>query len=588
VRYKDGVGLELKTSPPSNLVEPVMLGPNGEFHSMTVANNTLTLVKLNADTTPAWTKTVTGGITPGYEYDVDAAGNIILLVTFSGSINFGAGPLTASAMYNMALVKLNPSGNVIWQKRFDSPAAVHIARAGSGDIAMTGCAMPTVDLGAGPVNSYFAAEFDSSGNVRWTSTAVGGTFALAADNLGGVYVATMVGGGGYNPFNTQFSGRGIAMVKFKECSGPGGCKAYGAACTTDNQCGSGICADGVCCDSKCEGTCYACSFAKKGYGEDGVCQVVAAGNDPDNDCPTGACNASGKCVSDAGITCTKAADCLSGFCADGVCCNETCSGICRACTAALKGSGNDGSCENIVVGTDPQSECFGGYCSGAGACAMGGNGAACTANSQCASGNCADGVCCDSACSGTCDACTAAKKGNGSDGTCGPIANGLDPDNECANGSCDGASVCKFSNGMACGADAQCLSGYCVDGVCCSNSCNGTCVACSAAKKGSGQDGVCGNIVKNTDPDAECGGSGCNGLGDCFSANGDACSLAAECASNNCRDGVCCDNACAGVCMACSAAKKGQGVDGTCGFIVSGADPDGECLGSHCEGRCVC
>src|SRR6185295_11051055 len=44
-----------------------------------------------------------------------------------------------------------------------------------------------------------------------------------------------------------------------------------------------------------------------------------------------------------------------------------------------------------------------------------------------------------------------------------------------------------------------------------------------------------------------------------------------------CTDGVCCDQACAGNCVACSAAKKGQGIDGVCGNVASGTDPDSEC-----------
>jgi alpha-tubulin suppressor-like RCC1 family protein len=587
VRYRSGVGLELRTSPPSNLVEPVMLGPNAEMHSLTVANNTLTLVKLNADTTPAWTKTVTGAISSGSRYDVDAQGNIFIIFGFSGSVNFGAGPLTAVGVYSTGFVKLDPMGNVIWQKRFDAPFSPNLARAGSADAAISGLAMPSVDLGAGPVPGYFIAKFSSSGSLMWTVSGVI-AFGLTADPLGGVYTVVHVGGGGYNPWNIPFPGRGIGMIKYKECPGPLGCKAYGASCSSGDQCGSGICADGVCCDGACSGTCSACTAAKKGYGEDGACQAIAIGNDPDAECIGGVCNGSGKCALDAGAACTENIVCSTGFCVNGVCCNEACSGICQACTAALKGEGSDGTCGEIAIGTDPANECAGGTCSGTIGCSMAGNGAVCTSGNQCASGHCADGICCDSACSGTCDACTAAKKGSGLDGACGPIANGSDPDNECVNGACDGASTCRLDNAQICSGDPQCLSGFCVDGYCCNNSCNGTCVACSKAKKGTGQNGTCGNIVKGTDPDAECGGLTCSGVGDCLSLNGETCSTSAECASNYCRDGVCCNTACNGTCLACSAAKKGQGIDGTCEPIASGIDPDNECPNSTCDGSGIC
>ena len=50
-----------------------------------------------------------------------------------------------------------------------------------------------------------------------------------------------------------------------------------------------------------------------------------------------------------------------------------------------------------------------------------GNGTACTLAVQCSSGNCVDGFCCDTSCAGNCRACSAALKGQGSNGTCGNI-----------------------------------------------------------------------------------------------------------------------------------------------------------------------
>ena len=80
---------------------------------------------------------------------------------------------------------------------------------------------------------------------------------------------------------------------------------------------------------------------------------------------------------------------------------------------------------------------------------------ACSSPADCANGFCVDGVCCDNACTGTCEACSAAKKGGGVDGTCGTIALYLDPDNECPNAACDGNGVCKSYNGVSCGAGTQ-------------------------------------------------------------------------------------------------------------------------------------
>ncbi|MBK9263491.1 MAG: hypothetical protein IPM54_27255 [Polyangiaceae bacterium] len=368
-------------------------------------------------------------------------------------------------------------------------------------------------------------------------------------------------------------------------------------CTANNQCSTGYCVDGFCCDSKCDNKCMACSAAKKGSGSDGVCGSIKYDTDPDNDCPNGACDGKNMCKNYNGAACTSAAQCLSNYCVDGYCCNNICMGACQACSAAKKGSGNNGACGAIAVNTDPDNECAGGECNGTSGCTTpqtpAANGTPCTSAAQCASGYCADGVCCDSWCLGSCQACSAAKKGSGVNGVCGPIANDTDPDEECWGGSCDGKSTCKQYNGVPCTSASQCLSGYCVDGFCCGNICNSMCYACSEAKKGQGYDGVCGPIASGKDLEDECNPGECNGAGSCNQpqtpqANGTACVSGGQCASSYCIDGVCCENACTGTCMACTEAKKGSGADGICASIGYDRDPDEECYGGGCSGSGAC
>ncbi len=59
--------------------------------------------------------------------------------------------------------------------------------------------------------------------------------------------------------------------------------------------------------------------------------------------------------------------------------------------------------------------------------------------------------------------------------------------------------------------------------------------------------------------------------------NGEACTLPFQCASGICVDGVCCDDACDGLCEACLGAETG-GPDGTCAPVTAGTDPAAECL----------
>lgn len=224
-------------------------------------------------------------------------------------------------------------------------------------------------------------------------------------------------------------------------------------------------------------------------------------------------------------------------------------------------------------------------------------GAACTADSECASGSCADGTCCDRPCEGACESCGA--------GTCTPHDVDTDPDGECdaedaatcgATGACDGAGACAMhAEGTVCAAPA------CADGVeTRARTCDGdgACVdrgtvACAAL--GCSGDRCAGGCTDDLGcPDGEhCDAGTCvAGL-----AQGVSCVRDRQCASARCADAVCCDRACASRCEACAASLRGGGVDGTCGPIAAGTDPDAECaetaaadcgLDGACDGAGSC
>ena len=131
--------------------------------------------------------------------------------------------------------------------------------------------------------------------------------------------------------------------------------------------------------------------------------------------------------------------------------------------------------------------------------------------------------------------------------------------------------------GARCQAGAECTSGFCADGVCCDSACDGRCRACTAAKKGTGVDGVCGDVPPELD------------AARCALFRGSPCKSDAQCGTGHCVDGVCCDSACSGQCEACD-------VDGSFGVCVpvSGAPhgtrtacaPGGEdpCAAKLCDG----
>jgi hypothetical protein len=203
-----------------------------------------------------------------------------------------------------------------------------------------------------------------------------------------------------------------------------------------------------------------------------------AGMETDVDCGGPVSGCATRCAQ--GKRCGVTSDCQSGLtCADGVCCNSACNGACEACTAALKGQGNDGVCGAVVSGnTDPHHVCTsqaastcgdqGGICDGSGACTQWSSGTQCAAPScsgnvltkaeTCAGGacaapspatqDCAPYTCVNDACATTC----------ASDGECAP------------GNYCDlvgaGSCVAQLANGAPCAHDDQCQSGICTGGHC--------------------------------------------------------------------------------------------------------------------------
>lgn len=213
-------------------------------------------------------------------------------------------------------------------------------------------------------------------------------------------------------------------------------------------------------------------------------------------------------------------------------------------------------------------------------------GARCGAEVECATGRCVDGVCCDSMCTGLCLACVA-ELTQADDGTCAPVAEGTDPDDECIDegeascgldGSCDGEGACRhYRAGTVCSSDL-CLmpdvadtpdecdgQGHCVEKgeVPCEP---GYACVRFACKDSCASDIDC--IASYHCVDSQCQPD---------LPTGSPCTQAGHCQSNHCVDGVCCDTACGGTCRSCLTASKGYGADGFCEAVALGLDGESEC-----------
>jgi hypothetical protein len=112
----------------------------------------------------------------GYSVAVDGAGNVFLSGAFFGSVDFGGGPLTSAGDSDIFLAKFDSAGNHLWSKRFgdaDSQANLIVAVDGAGDVLLTGGFSGSVDFGGGPLTSVgqqdvFLAKLDSAGNHLWS------------------------------------------------------------------------------------------------------------------------------------------------------------------------------------------------------------------------------------------------------------------------------------------------------------------------------------------------------------------------------------------------------------------------------------
>ncbi len=361
----------------------------------------------------------------------------------------------------------------------------------------------------------------------------------------------------------------------------------GAACGNGEQCLTDSCVDGRCCMSATCGTCEACNVA----GGLGICNPVSAGQTDDTcNMASKQCDGFGACKTILGQACAAAGDCLSNFCVDGVCCSSTCNGVCKSCNL-----GSPGTCSDIASGQEdnfPANICTGANsCDGAGTCKKD-NGQTCAAGAECVSGNCLDGRCCGTASCPVCQSCGV----TGQEGSCQNIPTGQ-PDNVPANtcvgtSSCDGG-VCKKNNGQVCAGAGECLSGNCIDGVCCNTACGAECFACNVA----GSVGTCTPNLAGTEGGLngnECTGGGtptCDGQGACGTGGvqGIPCVTGGCNAGLTCVDGVCCNNACSGLCEACVASKTG-GTNGTCAGVTVGMDFDNECSGGtpNCAANNMC
>jgi len=140
-------------------------------------------------------------------FAVDPMQNVLLAATFSGTVDFGGGPLTSVGTSDLALAKLDPTGLLLWEERFGAGGASVSGVSSFGATNTGGAALSVgingaVDFGCGAVTSSagattLIANFDAMGAVvysRVVTLVAGGVHQAGpvVDGLGGVSLAVQV------------------------------------------------------------------------------------------------------------------------------------------------------------------------------------------------------------------------------------------------------------------------------------------------------------------------------------------------------------------------------------------------------------
>lgn len=184
----------------------------------------LAVAKMDQTGKHVWSKvfgTTTSSVVAG-GVGVDDAGNIVVIASQAGAVDFGGGSMDGGAGATM-LLKLDASGAHVWSKVFKGPSLTAysaLAVSDAGDIVAAQRLNGTVDFGGGPLTgtgkSIFLAKLDAQGQHTWSETlgvldprfAMNGQGELAF--AGSVNGTVDLGGGpltGQTTFSSAYAGK---------------------------------------------------------------------------------------------------------------------------------------------------------------------------------------------------------------------------------------------------------------------------------------------------------------------------------------------------------------------------------------------
>ena len=178
-----------------------------------VGPSDIVVAKLDANAACSWSKRFgNASAQAGAAIASDAMGNVVLAGSVQGTVNFGLGAKTSTGGFDMAVAKLDPLGNDLWDKLFGD-ASAQLAKAvavdGSGNVVVAGSVAGSIDFGNGSITSAggtdaAVAKLDPTGVALWShlygdaqSQSAAGVAVDAAGNIvvTGSFAATISFGG---------------------------------------------------------------------------------------------------------------------------------------------------------------------------------------------------------------------------------------------------------------------------------------------------------------------------------------------------------------------------------------------------------
>lgn len=111
----------------------------------------------------------------------EGGGDVVVVGTFAGSVDFGAGPVTSAGGNDVFVARVGNAGNLVWARRFgdaSAQSALSVRFDANGNIVVVGKLDGAIDFGDGPLTApsqggLFVGKLDGAGNAIPGSYAVG-------------------------------------------------------------------------------------------------------------------------------------------------------------------------------------------------------------------------------------------------------------------------------------------------------------------------------------------------------------------------------------------------------------------------------